>query len=99
MARSAAAKVTFTESELTKGQVRKLNALRKSIGEEIAHKAFADWLTSRPEAVEEVVDKNASAYLQNMNKITGETGVGKLSIAQQLIKIAMDKKEEEEVTA
>ena len=38
--------------------IRKLTALRKSIGEEIAHKAFADWLTSQPEAVEEV-DKNA----------------------------------------
>ncbi len=63
MARTAAksnapAKASFTESELTKGQIRKLNALRKSIGEEIAHKAFADWLTSQPEAVE-VVDKNA----------------------------------------
>ena len=55
---NARAKASFTESELTKGQIRKLNALRKSIGEEIAHKAFADWLTSRPEAVE-VVDKNA----------------------------------------
>ena len=44
MARTA--KASFTESELTKGQIRKLNALRKSIGEEIAHKAFADWLTS-----------------------------------------------------
>ncbi len=52
------AKASFTESELTKGQIRKLTALRKSIGEEIAHKAFADWLTSQPEAVEEV-DKNA----------------------------------------
>ena len=52
------AKASFKESELTKGQIRKLNALRKSIGEEIAHKAFAEWLTSEPEAVEEV-DKNA----------------------------------------
>ena len=52
------AKESFTESELTKGQIRKLNALRKSIGEEIAHKAFADWLTSQPEEVE-AVDKNA----------------------------------------
>ena len=63
MARTAAksnapAKASFSESELTKGQIRKLNALRKSIGEEIAHKAFGDWLTSQPEEVEEV-DKNA----------------------------------------
>ena len=54
---SGKSKASFTESELTKGQARKLTALRKSIGEEIAHKAFADWLTTKPEAVEEV-DKN-----------------------------------------
>ncbi len=51
-------KPTINQNELTKGQLRKLNALRKSIGEEIAHKAFAEWLTSQPVAVEEV-DKNA----------------------------------------
>ena len=55
---AVAQRVSFTEDDLTKGQIRKLTALRKSIGEEIAHKAFADWLTSQPEAVEEV-DKNA----------------------------------------
>ena len=53
------AKAVFTDSELTKGQIRKLNALRKSIGEEIAHKAFADWLKSEPKAATEAVDKNA----------------------------------------
>ena len=34
------------ESALTKGQVRKLNALRKSVGEEIGTRAFAAWLAS-----------------------------------------------------
>ena len=53
------AKASFTETELTKGQIRKLNALRTSIGEEIAHKAFADWLKSQTETGGEVVDKNA----------------------------------------
>ena len=32
------------ESTLTKGQVRKLNALKKSVGEEIGTRAFAAWL-------------------------------------------------------
>ena len=54
------AKASFTETELTKGQIRKLNALRKSIGEEIAHKAFADWLNSEPGDKVETVDKNAA---------------------------------------
>ena len=35
---------SFDESELTKGQIRKLNALRKSLGQDIADKAFGDWL-------------------------------------------------------
>ena len=55
---SGNAKASFTESELTKGQARKLTALRKSLGDQIANKAFAEWLTSQPEAVE-AVDKNA----------------------------------------
>ena len=38
------------ESGLTKGQARKLNALRKSIGKEIADRAFLEWLTSQPPA-------------------------------------------------
>jgi len=32
-----------TKKSLTKGQVRKLNALRKSLGDKIAEKAFAEW--------------------------------------------------------
>lgn len=32
------------ESTLTKGQLRKLNALRKSVGNEVGERAFAEWL-------------------------------------------------------
>ncbi len=32
------------ESTLTKGQLRKLNALKKSVGEEVGERAFAEWL-------------------------------------------------------
>jgi hypothetical protein len=32
--------------ELSKGELRKLNALRKSLGEDIADKAFAQWYAS-----------------------------------------------------
>lgn len=45
------------ESALTKGQLRKLNALRKSVGHEIGERAFAEWLSSR--AAEKETDKNA----------------------------------------
>ena len=36
------------ENALTKGQRRKLNALRKSVGTEIGEQAFAAWLASQP---------------------------------------------------
>ena len=36
------------ESTLTKGQLRKLTALRKSVGDEIGERAFAEWLSSLP---------------------------------------------------
>ncbi|MDE0005594.1 MAG: hypothetical protein OXQ29_23130 [Rhodospirillaceae bacterium] len=35
------------ESALSKGQLRKLNALRKSVGKEIGERAFADWIAAR----------------------------------------------------
>ena len=70
------AKESFTESELTKGQIRKLNALRKSIGEEIAHKAFADWLTSQPGPVE-TVDKDAELIAE---LLVDQINQGKLRI-------------------
>jgi len=30
-------------SDLTKGEIRKLNALKKSIGDELGQKAFDEW--------------------------------------------------------
>ena len=57
MARRKTASVD--EKSLTKGQLRKLNALRKSLGDEIAQRAFAEWLKSEPAAAD-VYDRNAS---------------------------------------
>ena len=34
----------FNEAELAKGQLRKLNALRKSIGDDLAEEVFGKWL-------------------------------------------------------
>ena len=50
------------ESTLTKMQIRKLNALRKSIGDDLGTKAFTQWLRSQAsKSVEEPVDKTAKA--------------------------------------
>ncbi len=52
-------KAVFNEADLTKGQLRKLNALRKSLGEGIANRAFTEWLANQWVSVGEEVDKNA----------------------------------------
>ncbi len=46
------------ERALTKGQLRKLNALRKSIGADIGERAFADWLATQ--SAEAPEDRNAA---------------------------------------
>ena len=46
------------ENGLTKGQLRKLNALRKSLGPEIADKAFAQWMKASGAGDEAYEDKN-----------------------------------------
>ena len=37
----------INESSLTKGEIRKLNALRKSLGNKIADNAFAKWMKTQ----------------------------------------------------
>ncbi len=46
------------ESNLTKAQRRKLDALRRSVGDEIGNRAFVAWLSAQPAAAAEV-DENA----------------------------------------
>jgi hypothetical protein len=40
--------MAINEKALTKGEVRKLTALRKSLGDEIANEAFEKWLKDKP---------------------------------------------------
>ena len=40
--------MTINGKSLTKGQLRKLNALRKSLGDKIADRAFSQWLKEQP---------------------------------------------------
>lgn len=48
------------ESMLTKGQRRKLNALRQSVGGEIGERAFAAWLSAQSAATGAETDKDAT---------------------------------------
>ena len=40
----------INESKLTKGQVRKLNALRKSVGDALGEEVFGKWLAQQVKA-------------------------------------------------
>ena len=53
------------ENALTKGQRRKLNALRKSVGTEIGDEAFAAWLASQPAATV-TADANAALIVDTL---------------------------------
>jgi len=43
--------MAINEKSLSKGQLRKLNALRKSLGDKIADAAFAQWMKEQPAKV------------------------------------------------
>jgi len=49
----------LNESALTKGQLRKLIALRKSLGEGIANRAITEWLSMQVDSRAEPEDKAA----------------------------------------
>ena len=59
-----AAKSGITETDLTKGQLRKLNALRKSVGPDIGERAFAQWLKRANAGKSAAVDKNAASIAE-----------------------------------
>ena len=63
------------ETALTKGQLRKLNALRKSLGPAIADEAFAKWLDQPIEAPE--ADRDAEVISDALWTLVRE---GRLSI-------------------
>ncbi len=58
MARKSAPKID--KKALTKGELRKLNALRKSVGDDIGDQTFLNWLRKKPVVMAELEDKNAA---------------------------------------
>ena len=48
--------MSIDESALTKGQIRKLNALRKSVGDEIGEEAFTKWLAAQSKITKKARD-------------------------------------------
>ena len=60
--------MTFNQSTLTKGQIRKLNALRKSVGDDIAEEAFSKWMISQSQTPKEVRDHVADALVAALDQ-------------------------------
>ena len=61
--------MSIDQSTLTKGQVRKLNALRKSIGNDIADVAFGKWMKTQSKTPKNVRDPVADALVAALNHL------------------------------
>lgn len=65
------------EASLNKGHMRKLTALRKSLGAEIADKAFAEWQKSQDSAPEAKADPLAAALLEAVMPVVEGKNLGR----------------------
>ena len=65
------------EGKLTKGQLRKLNTLKKSVGEDIGAKAFAAWLKTSGGKPVPKIDKGAETITRALDPLISS---GKLAI-------------------
>ena len=64
--------MAIDQSTLTKGQVRKLNALRKSVGDDIADNAFSKWMKTQSKTPKEVHDPVADAMIAALSNLTSD---------------------------
>jgi hypothetical protein len=60
--------MSIDHSTLTKGQIRKLNALRKSIGDDIGEDAFSKWMQTQTKTPKEVRDPVADALVTALDQ-------------------------------
>ena len=64
------------ETALTKGELRKFNALRKSVGDKLAEKTFAKWLKERQSAQTGIQeDKNAVMIADALMKLIDDKSI------------------------
>ena len=60
------------QSTLTKGQIRKLNALRKSVGNDIADVAFGEWMKTQIKTPKDVSDPVADALVAALSRLISD---------------------------
>ncbi len=65
----------IVETDLTKGKLRKLTALRKSVGPDIGERAFAQWLKRAEAAKSDAVDKNSAQIAEAIQAALGRKGL------------------------
>ena len=65
------------ESALTKGELRKLNALRRSVGDTLGEQVFTKWLEKRQSAAggADPTDKNADIIAEAIVRLIDEKGL------------------------
>ncbi len=63
------------QTALTKGQIRKLNALRKSVGSDIGEKAFAQWLKGVNAERGTAEDKTSAQIAEALQAALGRKGL------------------------
>ena len=74
--------MAIKESKLTKGQVRKLNALRKSVGVELGDEVFVKWLAEqakvaagpKPDPVSVKIEKALAGFASDRSFKLGNYG-------------------------
>ena len=73
--------MAIDETGLTKGQVRKLNALRKSVGDDLAEGVFAKWLER--EAASQSEDKPDPVAVKIIEALAGLENDPKFKLGNQ----------------
>ena len=67
--------MSIDQSTLTKGQIRKLNDLRKSVGDDIAEDAFGKWMESQSKTPKEVRDPIADALVAALANLKDDKNI------------------------
>ncbi len=83
---------TINEKDLTKGELRKLKALRKSIGDELGNEAFVKWYEQQEDEIAadpnvELIEKVLTPHIEKMKFPRGggyivKRGRGRIIVTQ-----------------
>ena len=83
--------MAIKETSLSKGQIRKLNALRKSIGAKLGEEAFGKWLKEQAKAVPKVQPDPVAEKILNAVKSLEKDKTVKLGNKGYVVKRAKGK--------